>query len=233
MKICKICKVPLDLNCFYKIKNGKFGVTAVCKECISNKNKNKYLDIKSDKQDYYADNKLDILVKKKIFYTANKERLINISKAYYIENLDNIKIRIKENYNNVTTAIKNKSFRLNNPEYSKIYKQQRKLRDPMFKLSGNIRTLICGSFKNKNIKKNTKSEQILGCTFKEFKIHLEKQFDDKMNWDNHGIYWHMDHIKPVSKAINEQELIELNHYTNFQPLEKYENMRKSNKYNNV
>ena len=32
----------------------------------------------------------------------------------------------------------------------------------------------------------------------ELKIHLEKQFDSHMNWGNHGIYWHIDHIIPQS-----------------------------------
>ena len=30
----------------------------------------------------------------------------------------------------------------------------------------------------------------------ELNKHLEKQFDEHMNWDNHGTYWHIDHIKP-------------------------------------
>lgn len=51
-----------------------------------------------------------------------------------------------------------------------------------------------------------------------------------MTWQNQGSYWYMDHIKPVSLATNEKELIELNHYTNFQPLFWKDNLSKSNKY---
>jgi len=50
-----------------------------------------------------------------------------------------------------------------------------------------------------------------------------------MTWKNHG-EWHFDHIKPISLAKTEQELIELNHYTNFQPLWAKINIIKSNKY---
>ena len=46
-----------------------------------------------------------------------------------------------------------------------------------------------------------------------------------MNWDNYGLYngelgygWDIDHIKPISSASTEQEVITLNHYTNLQPL---------------
>jgi hypothetical protein len=49
-----------------------------------------------------------------------------------------------------------------------------------------------------------------------------------MNWDNRKD-WHLDHIYPVSLAKDEQELIKLNHYTNFQPLWAIENMSKGNK----
>lgn len=49
--------------------------------------------------------------------------------------------------------------------------------------------------------------------------------------DNHG-KWHMDHIKPVSLAKTENEIIELNRYTNFQPLWAKDNLSKGNKYYN-
>ncbi len=51
-----------------------------------------------------------------------------------------------------------------------------------------------------------------------------------MNWNNHDL-WHLDHIYPVSLAKDENHLIELNHYTNFQPLWAVDNIKKSNKLN--
>ena len=47
-----------------------------------------------------------------------------------------------------------------------------------------------------------------------------------MNWSNHGKYkngtfnfgWDLDHIIPICSAITEEDVIRLNHYTNFQPL---------------
>ncbi len=52
-----------------------------------------------------------------------------------------------------------------------------------------------------------------------------------MNWSNHGIYWHIDHIKPIdSFDINKKEDIEVCfNWKNLQPLEKTKNMEKSNK----
>ena len=50
-----------------------------------------------------------------------------------------------------------------------------------------------------------------------------------MNWDNRD-KWHLDHIKPISYAKDEKEIIELNHYSNYQPLFAKDNLAKGNKY---
>ena len=76
-----------------------------------------------------------------------------------------------------------------------------------------------------NYLKNSKTEEILGCSFKDFKIYIESKFENWMNWKNRGLYngslnygWDIDHIIPLSTAKNEENLIKLNHYSNLQPL---------------
>jgi hypothetical protein len=66
---------------------------------------------------------------------------------------------------------------------------------------------------------------ILGCTFEEFKSYLEAKWEPWMNWENYGLYngkpnygWDIDHIKPIKTAITEDDIINLNYYTNLQPL---------------
>ena len=108
------------------------------------------------------------------------------------------------------------------------YNKKRKLVDPLFKLRCNIRSLICNSFKNKGFKKESKTHKYLGCSYEEFKLHLESQFTSGMTWDKLG-EWHLDHIYPVSLAKDEEEIIRLNHYTNFQPLWAIDNIKKGNK----
>ena len=56
-----------------------------------------------------------------------------------------------------------------------------------------------------------------------------------MNWNNNGIYtgnynetWQLDHIIPISMAENYNDVIKLNHYSNFQPLCSRKNLEKSN-----
>ena len=50
-----------------------------------------------------------------------------------------------------------------------------------------------------------------------------------MTWENHGL-WHYDHITPVSWALTEDEVIKLNHFTNFQPKWAKDNLTKGNRY---
>lgn len=118
-----------------------------------------------------------------------------------------------------------KVFKANN-----LYVKEKRKNDPLFKLTMNIRNLTNSAFRNKGLKKSDKTFEILGCTPLEFKKYIEQQFDNQMTWDNHGSYWWIDHILPISKGTTVEEIKALNHYTNLRPLEKLENIKKSNKY---
>lgn len=165
-------------------------------------------------------------------YKKNKEQYLNKFREHYRNNPD----FHKERQNNRKEYIKeyNKKYnqlnkeRLN--EHRKKYSKNRRSVDSFFKLKDNIRSLIYQSVKQKGINKSSKTESILGCSFQEFKEHLEKQFKPWMNWENQGKYngdfeygWDIDHIIPISTAITEEDLIRLNHYTNLQPLCSYIN----------
>ena len=79
--------------------------------------------------------------------------------------------------------------------------------------------------KKKGYKKNYSCEKLLGCSYNDYLIYIESKFDKWMTHDNFGLYngtynygWDIDHIKPLSKAITEEDIIKLCHYTNLQPL---------------
>ena len=105
---------------------------------------------------------------------------------------------------------KRKIYYQKNKEYIKErnydYCKKKRVTDPLYKLSRGIRSLILRSFKSKFTTKSKKTIEILGCSFEEFKIYLESKFDDKMNWENQGTYWHMDHIIPISSAETEEDV---------------------------
>ena len=151
---------------------------------------------------------------KKEHYKNNKEK----DKEYRQKNHEKIKEYKKEHYQ----KNKNRIIKQQNQ-----YTKARRDNDPLYKLSINIRNLIAISIKNNGYTKRSKTYEILGCTYEEFKAHIEKQFTEGMNWDNHG-KWHYDHIKPISHGKTEKEILALNHYLNFQPLWAEDNLSKSN-----
>ena len=227
MKKCSKCKIEKELIDFNKNKSHKDGCQNHCKICIKEyKIQNKEIN-KEYKKQYYLKNK-----------EKNKERDNERSKQYYLKNKEIIKkknqIKTKQYYLNNSDTI-NENYRkwyIENKEkriqYILQYQKKRRLNDNLFRLKCNIITSIGKSFRRKGYSKKSRTHQILGCTFEDFKEHLEKQFIEGMSWDNIG-KWHLDHIYPVSLAKDEEELIRLNHYTNFQPLWASDNFKKGNK----
>ena len=102
--------------------------------------------------------------------------------------------------------------------------------------------MIGNSLRFNGYVKNSKTEDILGCAFEDFKLYLENKFEPWMTWDNYGKFnselnygWDIDHIIPLDTAETEDDIIRLNHYTNLQPLCSYTNrhikMYKTDFYN--
>jgi hypothetical protein len=166
-------------------------------------------------------------------YDDNKDKKKELKKQYNeqyrLNNEDKIKQYRTDNKD------KTKQYRIQNrdknKEYFKYYSKQRRQNNILFKLISNLRSLISNSIRNKGYNKCSKSTVILGCTWEEFKQHIESQFEPWMTWDNYGckiplgpnITWDLDHIIPINNAITEEDIIRLNHYTNFQPLCSYHN----------
>jgi hypothetical protein len=107
----------------------------------------------------------------------------------------------------------------------RIYKNLKKETDPVFKLKERCRTIIGNSIRRNGYTKKSRTHEILGCSYEDFKNHIELQFQTWMNWDNYGLYngelnygWDIDHIVPCASAKTEEELLKLNHYTNLRPL---------------
>lgn len=171
--------------------------------------------VKEKSKEYYQNNKEEVKEKVRKYNQANKNKISEkrkkYHKKYYLENNHKIK-----------------QYRLNNKEQRNKHDKYRKEIDPLYKLRCNIGSLILLNIKKQGYTKKSRTYQILGCTFEDFKKHIERQFKVGMNWDNQG-KWHLDHIIPASLAKDENELIKLNHYTNFQPLWALENMIKGNK----
>jgi hypothetical protein len=186
---------------------------------------------------YYQNNKLLILEKRKNYRIDNKEKLNARTKNWKLNNKEKDSCRKKEYYEANKNAIRKNYKEYYQKNKTTICKEKVKYitlklkEDSLYKFKHSTRNLIRGSFKRgkNNLNKEYKTENILGCTIKDFRIYIESRFKDNMSFDNHG-QWHLDHIIPLSIAETEEEVIKLNHYTNFQPLWAEENLKKSNTY---
>ncbi len=235
MKTCRICKENLPFNNFNKRKRSLDGLDSMCKLCTKK---------------YYSENKKYILARNKIYRDKHKEHKKEINKKWLEKNKKKVwetakkwrknnpeKVKVIQKKSNKIHYHKNKEkcqqlnkkyYMLNKnkiKEYKRKYEKNKKANDPLYKLKCRIKSLIGKSFLRNGYTKKSKTLTILGCTFEEFKIHLESKFSPWMNWKNRGLYngelnfgWDIDHIIPLNIAITEEDIIKLNHYTNLQPL---------------
>lgn len=156
-------------------------------------------------------------IRLKEYYNNNKEKISNRKKLKY--HSDGIK------YKDLTTEQKEKR-----KSFCNSAKRKRRAKDPVYATSENIRGSINLGFRKRGFKKKSRTLDILGCSFEFFMVYIESKFEPWMNWDNRGKFngnenhgWDLDHIIPISSAITEEDVIRLNHYTNFQPLCSYIN----------
>lgn len=100
--------------------------------------------------------------------------------------------------------------------------------DAAYNLRMRIRGLLYKALDRKGGNKSKRTELILGCDIEYFVKHIELQFLPGMTWENRS-EWHIDHIVPVSSAIDAEEVEKLNHFTNLRPLWAKDNLSKGAK----
>jgi hypothetical protein len=217
MKICNKCGIEKECNEFYKHKRYKDGLEANCKFC---------------KKLYQFENKETIQKNKQIYFIENKIRFKEYKEKYKLENPEKVKSYSDKWYNKMEECDKwyNKmkqcdilkdKYRIRKNNYHK-YKMSN---DLIYRVRNLTTGIISKSFRQNGYSKKSRTNEILGCSFEEFKIHLESKFESWMGWYNRGKYngdfnygWDIDHIIPLASAQTEEDIIRLNHYTNLQPL---------------
>jgi hypothetical protein len=204
-QICYSCNTEKEMS--IGKKRGNIYYRNVCVNCYKQ-------DQKEKSRKYYEKNK-EMCNKKSIEWSSkNKEKKNNL-------NLRRLIPERKEKY-----SITKSEWRKNNKDKELQYNKNRTINmTPLQRLKNNMRNSIRLYLERNGFIKKSKTEIILGCSFDEFKYHLESKFETWMNWDNHGKFngeynhgWDIDHIIPLSSASTEEEILKLNHYTNLQPL---------------
>ncbi len=255
MKKCSKCKIDKPLTEFRKDKRGKNGLSARCKICrnkqdkdwrINNPEKKRLSDKRwyqnnKEKSKEYAkewveknpEKRKKILEKHAIKYReyyreqAREYRRLypekekEKSRRYYIKNKDTSRERLKK-------------WRKENPEKEKAQARRRdriRMQNPKWRIHISIRSAINKALKGK--KAGRSWESLVGYTLEDLMVHLEKQFESWMTWENYG-KWHIDHIRPRSsfnfEIAEDKEFKECWSLNNLQPLEGRENIIKGDKY---
>jgi hypothetical protein len=232
LKACTKCNIEKSLDNFHKSKREKDGLNYWCKTCVSNyckeynQTEERKKVVKEYKEEYNKTEKHKKYVKE--YNDANREKYADSEKnKEYSKKYAN-----SENGKLVRRNLSKEYAKTNKrKEYIKNYLKTRRDNDPLYKLKTNIKAAILSSIKKGGYKKESKTNEILGCTFEEFKIHLESKFEPWMSWDNYGVYngaekstWQIDHIIPISSAKTQEDIVNLNHYKNLQPLDSYINL---------
>jgi len=207
LKRCCTCKEIKDVNEFVKDnkrKDGKYRQCKICKRNVCRKyTENNIEKIREKNRQYFKDNKEEILKKSKAWYRKHQEYYKKYSREWEERNRD---------------------------------KRRKYARDAYYRdrIGCIMRSLICDGLKKNGGSKNYRSTwKMVPYTKEELKKHIESQFDEHMNWDNWGSYWHLDHILPRSyfkyTTYKDEQFQECWALKNLRPLEKIENLKKGNK----
>lgn len=206
-KICKKCNVEKSVNDFrikYEKRFNKSYLYPYCKDCERQYYKEYSLKNKEKIQEYHKKNN------KK--YNSDKQYHKEYQKRYRKRYYEQHKKEMNQN--------------------SVKYKNKKRKQDALYKLKEQIRTLVWLAFNNKGFSKSEKTENILGCTFKELHDYLLQTFKNNYGYDyNFNEDVHIDHIIPLKYAKTKEEIIKLNHYTNLQLLKAKDNIKKGDKLN--
>jgi hypothetical protein len=164
----------------------------------------------------------DLVEKKRAYRKKNQPEHYQKQKAWKAENKERVKA-LNDKWHS-----ENKDY---HRKQQRAYQNHRLATDPVYKLTHLLRCRMRCALQVTSAKKVSSTIELLGCSPAQFKAHLESQFDANMSWSNYGSYWSVDHIKPLAGfdlTDGEQQKIAF-HYTNCQPLEKIENIRKGDK----
>ena len=247
-KLCTMCKEIKELDKFYTNKKTN-KILGKCNDCQSNYNKKRKrkengtawlislrengtkrchmcLEIKTFENFGFNKNTYDG------YQQCCRSCKSQIDKKYRTQKGKILLDKKKEYYERVKHTEQFQSYykkRQENRDYKKEYQQVRS--DDWRRCKDDLRKLMNSQFKHRKtwVRKDTKTEQLLGADFFTVKSFIERQFLVGMTWQNHG-KWHLDHVIPLDSANKDKEVLyKLFNYKNLTPVWSNVNLSKSYK----
>ena len=184
----------------------------LCKNCNISKNIEEFWFNKKINKYHHHCKKCKSQITKK-YYNVSKEKKAEYDKKYRDKHKDILKEKKKEEYERNKEKYISRQLKYNQSFEGRI--------------KHNIRTRIGNAIK----RKSNSTFELLGCHIDFYITYLEFLFIDEMSWENYGIYWQIDHVKPIKEFdlsnIDEQKTAF--NWKNTRPLEKTMNL--SRKHN--
>lgn len=166
--------------------------------------------------------------KENVYHGICKSCLNEYAKEYRNNNKSIIKEKQSNWYENKGKEWK-KKYELDNRDIINEKSREKYKNDNQYRMKKILRT----RFKTTILGKKTykKSLEYLDVDLEYFLKWIEYNFDNKMSWENQGVYWDIDHVIPCSSFdfTNEEDVKKCFNWKNMRPCEKKENYKKNDK----
>lgn len=221
-KLCPTCTQTKDLTEFNKNKSRKDGYQRECRKCCHVHNDKHYHTKKSPrlKENLKEGHKICSCCKQELLLVKFKP-----GKGRF-----EVGSNCKDCFNKKWNEYQKRTGQ--NKKHNKLKRQT----NPQWKLKQVLRCRYLDALKRHasggRVNKHHSAIELIGCSIDFYKQYLEQQFKPDMTWENHGILWEIDHIKPCAAfdLTNITQQHECFIYTNTQPLYYSENRSKGDTY---
>jgi len=233
-KKCNKCKIEKEVTEFSKDKQKKDGYRPSCKMC----QKKKYKKPTSESRESLRKIGLKFLKDNPNYKKTCSECKEILETSQFVCNYkspDGLGYSCKPcltQYsinNRESRKIKNREWRKNNRQKVRDGKNKwhnKKMEeDSLYKFEIKTRKLVYNSFYRKGFTKNSKANNLLGINYNDLMVWLNGEASNGLSFDSEQI--HIDHVIPINKARNEEEVAVLNHYSNLQLMTASDNISKS------
>lgn len=229
MKTCSKCKTAKALTEFGKQAQSLDGYAYWCKSCRKAHGLKYSLNLSEEQKEHkrkyakeYRKNNPDLIREGNRNYRDKyREKVRKYAREYYLRN--------KEQLDGYSRKWKKKN-REKALEYQRKSNTRRK-NQPEIRLEQFMRNGIRLSLETGT---NGMWRNFVNYSIKELKVHLEKQFEPEMSWENYGRNgWHIDHTIPIT-AFNIRSLRDIDFQRcwaldNLRPMWESANISKGNK----
>ncbi len=110
------------------------------------------------------------------------------------------------------------------------YQAERYNNNPQVNMARRARNGVRRALRYGGLKRSCRTAELLGCSWPEFLLHIERQFLPGMSWGNMRL-WQIDHVKALSKwdLTDPVQLAAACNFRNLAPLWAEDNARKGNR----